>query len=106
MTEPRQRTIAVTPEEKSHLEKMKALYQQDTGDVTDWGKFLAAASILALGALGVYKLVKASRNRPVVTCPNPDCGIRFPVAYSGSLPPIVQVQCPGCCEELVIDFRQ
>ena len=106
MTEARQKTIAVTPREKADLEKMKALYQEDTGDVSDWGRFLAIASILALGALGIYKLVKASRNQPVVTCPNPNCGITFPVAYSGNLPPIVQVQCPGCSEELVIDVRR
>ena len=104
MTEPRQKTIGVTPQEKVQLEKVKALYQEDTGDRGDWGKFLAVASILALGALGIYKLVKASRSEPVVLCPN--CGIRFPVAYSGNLPPIVHVQCPGCSEELVIDFRK
>jgi len=104
MTEPRQRSIGVTPQEKVQLEKAKALYQKHTGDRSDWGKFLGISAILALTALGIYKLVKASRSKPVVICPN--CGIKFPVAYFGNLPPIVHVQCPGCSEELVIDFSK
>jgi predicted RNA-binding Zn-ribbon protein involved in translation (DUF1610 family) len=104
MTEPRQRSIGVTPQEKLQLEKAKALYQENTGERSDWGKFLAVTSLLALAALGVYRLVRANRSKPAITCP--DCGIRFPVAYSGNLPPIVHVQCPSCGEELVIDFRQ
>lgn len=103
MTQPRQRSIGVTPQEKVQLEKAKELYQKETGDEGDWGKFLGVASILALGALGIYKLARASRSKPVITCPN--CGIKFAVAHSGNLPLIVHIQCPECSEELVVDLR-
>ena len=102
MTEPRQKSIGVTPQEKAELDKAKELYEAKTGDSTDWGKFLAIASALALGALGIYKLAESKRDRPSVECPN--CGIRFVIAHSGGLPRIAQVQCPECSEELVIDF--
>lgn len=103
MMEPRQKSICVTPQEKAELEKAKELYQKETGDRGDWGKFLAVTSILALGALGIYKIIKSSRGKPVATCPK--CGMRFAVAYSGNLPQIVHVQCPECSEELVVDLR-
>lgn len=103
MNEPRQKSIGVTPQEKAQLEKAKQLYESKTGDSADWGKFLAISSALALGALGIYKLAKAKKNNPSVDCPN--CGIRFVIAHSGNLPPIVQVQCPECSEEIVIDLR-
>lgn len=102
MTEPRQKSIGVTPREKAQLEKAKALFERETGDRVDWGRFLGAASILALGALGIYKLATSNRNRPSVECPY--CGIRFVIADSGGLPRIVQVQCPECNEEVVINF--
>lgn len=104
MVEPRQKSIGITPQEKAQLDKAKHLYETETGDSTDWGKFLSIASALALGALGIYKLAEAKRNRPSVACPN--CGIRFVIAHSGGLPRIAQVQCPECSEELVIDFRK
>ena len=100
MTEPRQKSIGVTPQEKDQLEKAKALYEKETGDRGDWGKFLAVASILALGALGIYKRAESNRSKRVVECP--DCGMKFAVAYSGNLPPVVHIQCPECSEELVV----
>ena len=104
MTEPRQKSIGITPEEKAQLQKAKELYENETEDHGDWGKFLAVASVLALGALGVYKLTKSNRSNPVIECPK--CGIRFPIVYAGNLPPIVHVQCPECSEELVVDFTE
>lgn len=103
MTEPRQKSIGVTPQEKVQLEKAKELYQKETGDRGDWGQFLGAVSILALGALGIYKLTKSSRSKPIVECPS--CGMRFAMAYSGNAPPIVHVQCPECSEEVVVRLR-
>lgn len=102
MNEPRQKSIGVTPAEKAQLERAKALFEKSTGDRGDWGQFLAAASLLALAALGVYKLARTSRNRPVVECPA--CGMRFPIAYSGNPPRVVYVQCPECNEQLVVDL--
>ena len=104
MTEPRQKSIGITPQEKAQLEKAKQLYEKETGERTDWGKFLATASILALGALGIYKLTKSSSSNPVVECP--ECGTRFAVASHGNLPPIFHVQCPECSEDVVVDRRQ
>ena len=104
MTEPRQKSIGITPQEKAQLDKAKHLYETETGDSTDWGRFLAIASALALGVLGIYKVLESNRNKPSVECPN--CHIRFMIAHSGGLPRIVQVQCPQCSEELVIDFKK
>ena len=102
MGEPKQKSIGVTPHEKAQLDRAKALFEKRTGDPGDWGQFLAAASLLALAALGVYKLARASRTRPVVECPA--CGMRFPIAYSGDPPRVVHLQCPECDEELVVDL--
>ena len=104
MKEPRQKSIGITPQEKAQLEKAKKLYEAETGDRGDWGKFLAITSALALGTLGIYKLTRSNRSKPVVECP--ECGNRFAVAHLGNLPPIVQVQCPECSEEVVIDLRE
>lgn len=102
MNKPRQKSIGVTPREKAQLDKAKNLYEAKTGDSTDWGKFLAITSAMALGALGIYRLAKSNRNRPAVECPS--CGVRFVIADSKGLPRVVQVQCPECSEEIVIDF--
>lgn len=104
MKEPRQKSIGITPQEKVQLDKAKHLYETRTGDSTDWGKFLAITSALALGALGIYKIAESKRNRPSVECPY--CGIRFAIAHLGGLPRIVQVQCPECSEEVVISFEK
>lgn len=104
MNEPRQKSIGITPQEKADLEKAKKLYEAETGDNADWGKFLAITSALALGFLGIYKLAKSNRSKPTVECP--ECGMKFVLAYPGDIPPIVQIQCPECSEELVIDLRQ
>ena len=104
MNEPRQKSIGITPQEKAHLEKAKQLYENETGDRADWGKFLAISSALALGALGIYKVTKANKEKPAVNCPA--CGARFMVAYPGNMPPVIQVQCPECSEEIVIDLRE
>ena len=103
MTEPRQKSIGITPQEKARLDTAKELYEKETGARGDWGEFLGVASILALAALGIYKLARSNRSKPVVECP--DCGVKFPVAYSGNLPPVVHVQCPECGQELVVDLR-
>ena len=104
MNGPRQKSIGVSLQEKAQLDKAKHLYETNTGDSTDWGKFLAIASALALGTLGIYKLAKSNRNRPSVECPN--CGVRFVIAHSGGLPGAVQVECPECGEEVVIQFEK
>jgi len=103
MSEPRQKSIGVTPQEKAELEKAKELFDRETGDSSDWGRFLAIASILALTALGVYKLVTAKKSNPVAQCPY--CGMELALVHSGSLPPVARVQCPQCSQVLVVDLR-
>jgi hypothetical protein len=104
VTEPRQKSIGVTPREKEKLGRAKQLYEQKTGDKADWGRFLGAVSALGLAALGVYKLVNSSKKNPTATCSV--CGQTFSIAYSEDLPPVVYVACPNpnCKAELVVDF--
>lgn len=104
MTEPRQKSIGVTPKEKERLAKAKELYEKKTGDKADWGNFLGAVSVLGLAALGVYKLVSSSKKNPTTTCAV--CGRKFSIAYSEDLPSVVQVICPNpkCQAELVVKF--
>ena len=102
MSEPRQKTVAMTPAEKRGLDKAKAAYENKTGDTGDWGKFLGTVSILGLAALGIYKLVNSSKNDPTATCV--ECGDTFAIAHSGELPPVVYVTCPKCKTELVVRF--
>lgn len=103
MTEPRQKSIGVTPREKARLDRDKQLYQQSTGDKADWGRFLGVVSALGLAALGIYKMTKSSRKNPITKCAV--CGQKFSIAYSDDLPPVVYVTCPNCEAELVVDFR-
>ncbi len=105
MTEqPRQRTIGVTSQEKTKLEAAKKSYEQYIGETMDWGHFLGIVAIAGLATLGVYKLVKSRQSNPVTTCAV--CGKQFSIAYTGNLPPVVYVKCPGCGEELVVDMTE
>ena len=106
MTEPRQKSIGITPTEKAMLEKAKQRYDQHTGEDTDWGKFLGTAAILGLAALGVYKLIKSSKQNPTAKCAV--CGQIFPIAFSGEVPSIAYIKCPNpsCGAELVVDFTK
>lgn len=104
MTEPRQKSIGVTPREKERLEKCKQLYEQNTGDKADWGKFLGIVAALGLTALGIYKLIKSSKENPTAICAL--CGEKLSIAHSGDLPPVVYVTCPFCGAELVVDFSE
>ncbi len=102
MQKPRQTSIGLTPREKENLGKAKNLYEEKTGDRTDWGGFLGAVAALGLAALGVYALASSSRDKPTVLCPA--CDRKFPIGHSGDLPPVVYVTCPHCDAELVVDF--
>lgn len=103
MSEPRQKVIAITPKEKEKLDTAKRLYEQETGEQVDWGKFLGSIAVLGLTALGIYKLTHSSRNNPTTKCAV--CRRKFSIAYSDDLPPVVYVTCPHCSAELVVDFR-
>lgn len=58
MTKPRQKSLAVTFEERKQLDRMKARYEQITEQYCDWGQFLLAISLLGLEALQAgYRIV-------------------------------------------------
>jgi len=102
MAEPRQKSIGITPKEKAKLDSAKELYEKESGEKVDWGKFLLIAATTALATWGIFKMLESNRNNPSVECPN--CGIKFAIAYSDDLPNIVNVKCPECSEELVVKF--
>ena len=104
MSEPRQKSIGVTPQEKDRLEKAKQLYEDKTGDKADWGRFLGIVAALGLTTLGIYKLIKSSKKNPTAVCAV--CGEKFSIAHSGDLPSVVYVTCPHCGTELVVDFGE
>ena len=104
MSGPRQKSIGLTPREKERLDKAKQLYEENTGDKTDFGKFLALVTAVGLAAMGIRKLSKSSQSNPVVECP--ECGHRFSIAYVDDLPRIVYVRCPQCSEEVVVDLGE
>jgi hypothetical protein len=106
VSEPRQKSIGVTPREKEKLDRAKQLYEERTGETTDWGRFLGAVTALGLAALGIYKLVNSSKKNPTAVCAV--CGQTFSIAYSEDLPSVVYVTCPDpkCGAELVVDFTE
>jgi len=100
------RHIAVSAQERAQLEEAKQQYEAREGQ-TDWGDFLKVAAGLGLAALGVYALTRPTRRNTAtwdVRCPNRSCGVTFPVV--AEVPPtLVQVPCPNCGTELIVDFR-
>jgi len=104
MHKPRQTSIGVTPREKENLDRAKRLYEEKTGEKTDWAGFLGAVAALGLTALGVYGLAKGSKKKPAVECPH--CGVRFAIPRYESLPWVIYVTCPECAEEVVVSLVQ
>ncbi len=102
MSEPKQKSISVTPREKNRLENAKQLYEKHTGETGDWGRFLGTVALLGLASLGIYKLVNSTPKNPTTICAV--CHKKFPIAYADDLPPVVYVRCPYCESELVVDF--
>ena len=108
MPEYLKRHIAVSPEEREHLEKAKEQYNQTIGK-SDWGGFLTTVAAAGLGALGVYglaKLVQRSANSLKVICP--ECDIEFTVALpvgARGTTTVIEFECPECGCPLVLDTR-
>ncbi len=101
----RQKPISVTSKEHKALWDQKRRYQDKTGDSGDWGKFLETISLLGLAALGIYGLAKATERTEKsakVKCPN--CNQIFPMALADEQATIVQVPCPWCDTNLVVNL--
>lgn len=105
MKRPRQRPISVTGQEHQALENRRRRYEDATGDRGDWGNFLGVMSLLGLAALGMYALAKATeRSEQSVKVKCPACNKVFPMALSGEPVAIVQIPCPHCEAELVVNL--
>ena len=102
---PRQRPISVTGEEHRALENQRRHYEDATGNRGDWGNFLGAISLLGLAALGIYALARATeRSERSVKVECPICKKVFPMALPGEPAAIVQVPCPYCDTDLVVNL--
>lgn len=105
MTEPRQRPMPVTRQERVALEQHKLRYEQATGDTGDWGKFLGTVALLGLAGTGIYALVKATERSPQsvdVRCCR--CNGSFIMAVPSGTGRALYTTCPGCGAELVVDL--
>lgn len=97
-----QTSIGLTPTEKEDLVKAKKLYEEQTGEQADWGKFLGIAAGITIAVISLRKIIQSDRNKPRVECP--ECGNTFTVAYINKLPPVAHVRCPECSEEVMVRF--
>ncbi len=108
MTQPRQRHIPLSIDERRVLDRRKREYEDRTGDTGDWGKFLGTISLAGLAALGIYAMAEATKRAPTVwqvDCSR--CGMGFPVQVPNPPPwRLAQVRCPNCSSELVVDFAK
>ena len=102
---PRQRPISVTGHEHQALENQRRQYEDVTGDRGDWGKFLGTMSLLGLAAIGIYGLAKAiERSEQSVKVECSLCHKIFPMALPTEPATIVQVPCPYCDIDLVVNL--
>ena len=108
MTQPRQRHIPLSIDERRVLDRRKREYEDRTGDTGDWGKFLGIISLAGLAALGIYAMAQVTKRAPTVwqvDCSR--CGMGFPIQVPNPPPwRLAQVRCPSCSNELVIDFAK
>ena len=95
----------MTGQEHQALKNHRRYYEDVTGDRGDRGKFLGTMSLLALAAIGIYGLAKAieqSERSVKVGCPK--CQKVFPMALPTEPAAIVQVPCPYCNSDLVVNL--
>jgi hypothetical protein len=105
MTEPRQRPIPVTSQERMFLEQQKQRYESQNGSRGDWGQFLGAIALLGLAAIGVYTLANATNRSPQsvdVRCSV--CSNSFVMALPSGAGRVVYTRCPHCQSELVVSW--
>ena len=102
----RQRHIPLNINDRRELDRRKHDYEDRTGDVGGWGRFLRVVTLAGLAALGVYPVAQAIRRAPTVWLINcTRCNSGFPVQVPNPVPwRLVQAKCPSCNTELVVDF--
>lgn len=107
MSEPRQKPIPVTRQERASLEQHRRRYEDTTGDRGDWGKFLGTIVLLGLAAAGIYSLAKASEKSAQtgnIQCPV--CKRDFLMAVPTGTGRVIYTKCPLCKAELVVDLGE
>jgi len=105
MTTRRQRPISLKTTDRSMLDAQKRRYELSTGQKTEWGTFLGTMVLLGLAAAGVYGRARArhqsAQSVDVECC---ECGGPFLMAVPAGTGRAVQVTCPHCGSELVVDL--
>lgn len=87
------------------MDSYKRLYEESTGESTDWGAFLGTIALMGLAAAGVYHLVRATRrSRQTVNVECGECGATFLMAVPTGTGRAVYTTCPECNAELVVDL--
>ena len=103
MSEPRQRPIPITSQERAALEDSKRRYEERTGDRGDWGRFLGTVTLLGLAAAGIYALTRATaRSSQSVDVECAICGRTFVMAVARQADRAIHTSCPHCGGELVV----
>lgn len=104
----RQRHIPLNMEVRSELDKLKRDYEDKTGDIGDWAKFLKTVSLAGMAALGIYSVSQTAKRGPImwqVKCAR--CGVIFLIKVPNPPPwRLAQLACPKCGSELIIDFTK
>jgi len=103
VTEPRQRPIPVTSQERRFLEEQKQRYENNSGDTGDWGQFLGSMALLGLAAIGIYALANAINRTPQsvdVRCSV--CNNSFLMALPTEVRRVLYTRCPHCQSEIVV----
>jgi hypothetical protein len=107
MPNPNQANLPVTKREKELLNYVKARYEQETNDRTDWGGFavLGALALLAGIGIGVALAQRRDRNRVSVTCPY--CHREVEILVAGERLSVAErYTCPyeDCNQEFIVRF--
>ena len=105
MNKPRQKPISIASRDRGALDSYKKRYEEKTGERTDWGTFLGTVALLGLAAAGIYHLAKTTNRSPQsvdVQCGK--CQGNFLLAVPGGVGRAIQITCPHCNEELVLDL--
>jgi len=98
-----QKSLSINKDQGDLLESLKNLWQESTGQETDWGSFLAAAVLVGLGVYGLQKvaeMVQKSEQSAQVECPA--CRRTFAMAIPVNSPYAIPLPCPICGENVVV----